>query len=81
MQTKLIILKKQDIAILSITKNGNAFIDICTDDYISHVLIKRDNFNAILSGAELNGAVVEQQLPDKNGNLGAIMKIFKTLKF
>lgn len=77
----LINLKTADMTIRSITKNGNAFIDICTDQYISHVLIKRDNFNAILSGIELTGAVVDQQLPDKHGNLGAMMKIFKTLKF
>jgi len=79
--TTLTHLTKKDIAILSITKNGNAFIDICIGEYISHVLIKRDNFNAILSGSIITGAVIEQQLPDKNGNLGSMMKIFKTLKF
>lgn len=79
--TTIIELTKKDICILSITKNGNAFIDICIGEYISHVLIKRDNFNAILSGATIKGAVIEEQLPDKNGNGGSLMKIFKTLKF
>lgn len=82
MQPTLITLNKSSIAIQTITKNGNAFVTIIANNQaFTHVLIKRTNFNAIMLGGEISGAIVEQQLPDKDGNLGSPIRMFKTLKF
>lgn len=87
MDTKLISLHFYNVEIVAITKNGNAFVNITLspEETIKRVLIRRQLFNALINGydIEIIGAIIDQQLPDKNGNVdGTIpVKVFKTLKF
>lgn len=85
MTPTIIEISKTYIAIESITKNGNAFVTLYLDSgIVRSVLLRRALFNAIMIGATIEGAIVEQQLPDKYGNITDSkppMKIFKTLKF
>lgn len=78
-------LTKSDIKINTITKNGNAFVDVYADGYDTascrNVLIKRINFNLIMNDNPIDGAIVRTTLPDKRGGDGAEMLIFKTLQF
>lgn len=85
MTPTIIEITKQFAMIETITKNGNAFITIVNEHgIIRNVLLRRTLFNAMMNGVPIQGAIVEQQLPDKYGNITdgqPPLKMFKTLKF